>query len=179
MHGHQEEPPGTTHEVLVSRQAIYTPQLDVMAYTLRFPSGAGDPRGGVHGYQATAQELLTSFLERGLEVLVGPKQAFLPLTRGFVLLGYVTVFPPDRVVLALPSALTMDGELLEVLHEAAAHGYAIALAADQVHDPLPPLVEQAAFLTLDISAVDRPTLQHRVACLRPYALPMVAQQIQT
>ncbi len=104
MHGHQDSP-AVTHEVLVSRQAIYTPQLDVMAYTLRFPSGAGDPLGGVHGYQATAQGFLTSFLEMGLEALVGPKQAFIPLTRGFVLRGYVTVFPPDRVVLALPAAL--------------------------------------------------------------------------
>jgi EAL and modified HD-GYP domain-containing signal transduction protein len=73
----------------------------------------------------------------------------------------------------------VDGELLEVLQEVAAHGYAIALADNLLHEPRSPLVEQATFLTLDVAAMDRPTLQQRVACLRPYALPLVAQQVQT
>ena len=173
MHGHPGNLPEITHEVLMSRQAIYTPELDVIAYTLCFYSG------GMPDYQATAQGLLTSFLEIGLEALVGPKRVFLPLTRGFVLLGYGTMFPPERVVLALPTALTGDEELLEVLHEVSVQGYAIALADNLVHDPLPSFVEHATFLTLDVSAVDRPTLQQRVACLRSYALPLVAQQVQT
>src|SRR5262249_1976857 len=35
------------------------------------------------------------------------------------------------------------------------------------------------FLTLDVSSIDRPTLRQRMARLRSYALPIVAQQIQT
>jgi len=173
MQGQLENPLGTTHEVLVSRQAIYNPQLDVIAYTLCFHSGQ------MRDYQATAQGLLTSFLELGLEALVGPKRVFLPLTRGFVLMGYGTVFPPEQVVLVLPAALTGDEELLEVLHEVSAQGYAIALADNLVHDPAPACVEHATFLTLDVSALDRPTLAQRVACLQAYALPLVAQQVQT
>src|SRR5438093_3859809 len=173
MQGQLENPPGTTHEVLVSRQAIYNPQLDVIAYTLCFHSGE------LHDYQATAQGLLTSFLELGLEALVGPKRVFLPLTRGFVLMGYGTALPPEQVVLVLPAALTGDEELLAVLHEVSTQGYAIALADNLVHDPPPSFVEHATFLTLDVSALDRPTLAQRVACLQAYALPLVAQQVQT
>jgi EAL and modified HD-GYP domain-containing signal transduction protein len=158
---------------LVSRQAIYNPQLDVIAYTLCFHSGK------MPDYQATAQGLLTSFLELGLEALVGSKRAFLPLTRGFVLMGYGTAFPPERVVLELPAALTGDEELSEVLHEVSAQGYAIALADNLVHDPAPSFVQYATFLTLDVSTLDRPTLAQRVARLQTYALPLVAQQIQT
>lgn len=173
MQGQLENPPETTHEVLVSRQAIYNPQLDVTAYTLCFHSGE------MHDYQATAQGLLTSFLELGLEALVGPKRVFLPLTRGFVLMGYGTAFPPERVVLVLPAALTEDEELLEVLHEVSAQGYAIALADNLVHDPPPSCLEHATFLTLDVSTLERSTLAQRVACLQSYALPLVAQQVQT
>src|SRR5919108_1780296 len=129
MPGQLENPPRTTHEVLVSRQAIYNPQLDVIAYTLCFRSGER------YDYQATAQGLLTSFLELGLEALVGPKRAFLPLTRGFVLMGYGTAFPPERVVLELPAAFAGDEELLDVLHEVSSRGYAIALADNPVHVP--------------------------------------------
>jgi len=133
----------------------------------------------MYDFQATAQGLLTSFLERGLEALVGPKRVFLPLTRGFVLMGYGTAFPPERVVLVLPAALTGDEELLEVLQEVSAQGYAIALADNLEHAPLPSCVEHATFLTLNVSALDRPTLEQRVACLQSYALPLVAQQVQT
>ena len=158
---------------MVSRQAIYNPQLDVIAYTLCFHSGE------LHDFQTTAQGLLTSFLETGLEALVGPKRVFLPLTRGFALLGCGTAFPPERVVLVLPAALTGDEELLEVLHEVSAQGYAVALADNLVHDPLPACVEHATFLTLDVSTLDRSTLAQRVARLQAYALPLVAQQVQT
>ena len=173
MHAQLGNPPGTTHEVLVNRQAIYNSQLDVIAYTLCFRSGDR------YDYQATAQGLLTSFLELGLEALVGPKRVFLPLTRGFALLGYGTAFPPERVVLVLPATLTGDEELLEVFHDMSAQGYAIALADNLVHDPPPSCVEHATFLTLDVSALDRSTLAQRVACLQSYALPLVAQQVQT
>jgi len=163
----------TTREVLVSRQAIYTSQLDVMAYALCFDSG------GRRDYQATAQGLLTSVLDTGLQALVGQKLAFLPITRGFMLLGYPTVFPPEQVVLALPATLTVDEDVLEVVRDMSAHGYALALAHDLVHDSLPPLVEYATFLTFDVSSMDRPTLQHRVAGLRQYELPLVAQHVQS
>jgi len=173
MQGYAGNQSAITHEVLVSRQAIYNPQLDVIAYTLCFPSGK------MYDFHATAQGLLTSFLDTGLEALVGPKRVFLPLTRGFVLLGYGTAFPPERVVLVLPAALTEDEELREVLHEVSAQGYAIALADNLMHDPPPSCVEHATFLTLDVSALERPALAQRVACLQAYALPLVAQQVQT
>src|SRR5512145_2578028 len=122
MHGPVGNPPEIVHEVLVSRQAIYNPQLDVIAYTLCVHSAE------THDYQATAQGLINSFLELGLDAVVGPKRVFLPWTRGFVLLDYAMAFPPERVVLVLPAVLRGDEELLEVLHEVSAQGYAIALA---------------------------------------------------
>jgi len=179
MHERQGEPTSTGREVLVSRQAIYTPQLEVMAYTLLFDSHADDPGDGGHGYQTIAQGLLTSFLEIGLDTLVGPKRAFLPLTRGFLLLGYVDAFPPDRVVLALPAALTVDHDLIEVLHEVMARGYTIALDGTLAPETLQSLVECASFLRLDVTAVEPPTLEARVASLRQYPLPLVAMQVQT
>src|SRR5262245_5866785 len=111
MQGQLVDPAGTAQEVLVSRQAMYNHELDVIACSLDLRSGE------MHDYQSTAQGLRTSYRELGLEVLVGRKRVFLPLTRGFVLLGYGTAFPPERVVLVLPAALMGDEELLEVLHE--------------------------------------------------------------
>src|SRR5438067_2780355 len=124
MQEHPGERTTTQHAVFVSRQAIYTPQLEVMAYTLDFHSGVAPQGEREPGYQTLAQGLLTSFLEIGLDALVGPTPACLPVTRGVLLLGYVDAFPPDRVVLALPATVTVDDGLGEGLRAIAARGYA-------------------------------------------------------
>ena len=179
MQEHPGERTTTQHAVFVSRQAIYTPQLEVMAYTLDFHSGVAPQGEREPGYQTLAQGLLTSFLEIGLDALVGPTPAFLPVTRGVLLLGYVDAFPPDRVVLALPATVTVDDDLGESLRAIAARGYALALDGGLALDVLQPLVACATFLTLDVSAMDRATLAAHVASLRPYALPLVALQVPT
>ena len=87
------------YEVFVGRQPIYTQQLDVFAYELLFRRGEMQHAGVTDGNQATAQVLVNTFLELGLDTLVGPKRAFVNLTRDFLLQDYSLVFPADRVVL--------------------------------------------------------------------------------
>ncbi len=59
------------YEIFVGRQPIYTQQLDVFAYELLFRSGELQHAGVTDGNQATAQVLVNTFLELGLETLVG------------------------------------------------------------------------------------------------------------
>lgn len=114
-------PTATRRTVLVNRQAIYTPHLEVMAYRLdcqrRVPEPGGEPASPL-----LAQGLLTSVLDIGLEALVGPLPAFLPVTRGVLQLGALHALPPGRVVLALPATIMADPDLGEDLRAIAAYG---------------------------------------------------------
>src|SRR5262249_14681941 len=96
--------------VLVHRQAIYTPQLEGMAYLLD-----GQHRGAAPGEEPAshtlARGLLTSVLDLGLEALVGPLPAVLPVTPGVLRLGALHALPPGRVVLALPATITAEADL--------------------------------------------------------------------
>lgn len=70
-----------TYDVFVGRQPIYTREMDVFAYELLFRSGEAQHAHVTDGNQATAQVLVNTFLELGLETLVGNKRAFINLTR--------------------------------------------------------------------------------------------------
>ena len=53
------------------------------AYELLFRSGESNHARVTDGDQATSQVILNTFMELGLETIVGSKLAFINLTRGF------------------------------------------------------------------------------------------------
>ncbi len=71
--------------VFVGRQPIYDNELNVVAYELLFRRYATGNANVVDGDQATSQVILNSFMEIGLDRLVGDEPAFINLTRSFIL----------------------------------------------------------------------------------------------
>jgi EAL and modified HD-GYP domain-containing signal transduction protein len=163
----------------VGRQPIYDLQLNVIAYELLFRSSETNQAGPLEPFQATAQVLLNTFLEIGLEALVGPKRAFINFSRGFLLLDYMQLFPPDRVGIEVLEGTVVDAELLEAVRQLSARGYTIALDDFILHDHLRPLVELADLIKLDILALERPALEEHVALLRPYGVKLLAEKVET
>jgi c-di-GMP phosphodiesterase len=170
-------PTATRHTVLVHRQAVYTPQLEVMAYLLDFHSGAPTP--GAPASPSLAQGLLTGVLDLGLERLVGPMPAVLSVTPGVLQLGALQEVPPGRVVLALPATVTAEGECQDALRALAARGHALALDGAVAPNVLEPLVPWATLLTLTVATEPYPAVAAQVARLHRYGRPLVALQVPT
>ena len=179
LEGSQETVACPGHDICVSRQPIFDCQRQVFAYDLLFYPAAAAQAGRVQDFQATAQGLLQTFLEIGLEAVVGTQRAFLPLTRGFLLFGYASVFPADRVVLELSMGTPVDADLLEVLHALAAQGYTIALGDFTCHDSPPALVTLADIVKIDIQALDCSTVEKYVALLQPCEVTLLATKVAT
>jgi len=168
-----------TYEVFVGRQPIYTPQLDVFAYELLFRSGEVQHAGVTDGNQATAHVLVNTFLELGLDTLVGSKRAFVNLTRDFLLQDYSLVFPADRMVLEVLEDVAVDADLLAALRNLSAQGYIIALDDFFYQEHLRPLVELADIIKIDVLASGRTTVAEHVQCLRQYDVQLLAEKVET
>ncbi|GIX48625.1 MAG: histidine kinase [Candidatus Tectimicrobiota bacterium] len=166
-------------DVFVGRQPIYDRQLDVFAYELLFRSGEANQARFVDGDLATSQVILNTFLEIGLDTIVGQKRAFINLTRGFLLQDCSHVFPAKRVVLEVLEDVHVDAELLAAVRRLAAAGYTIALDDFVYHERLRPLVELADIVKVDVLALDRETLREHVARLRPYGVRLLAEKVET
>ena len=168
------------HDVFVGRQPIYTRQLDVFAYELLFRSGEVQQASFVDGTRATATVLVNAFVEIGLDTIVGAHTpALVNFTRDFLLQDYAAIFPPDRVVLEILENVTVDDDLIAAMRRLSAQGYRFALDDFIYHDHLQPLVELADLVKLDVHALDRTSLEAHVARLRPYAVKLVAEKVET
>ena len=167
------------YEVFVGRQPIYTQQLDVFAYELLFRRGEMQHAEVTDGNQATAHVLVNTFLELGLDTLVGSKGAFINLTRDFLLQDYSLVFPADRVVLEVLEDVVVDDDVLAALRNLSAQGYIIALDDFCYQEHLRPLVELADIIKIDVLASGRTTVAEQVKLLRHYDVQLLAEKVET
>lgn len=166
-------------DVFVGRQPIYDRGLEVVAYELLFRSSEGNQAGVLDGDLATSQVLHNTFVEIGLDTIVGQKLAFVNFTRGFILQDYTTIFPARRVVVEILEDITVDAELITAVRALSAQGYTIALDDFVFRDYLRPLVEIADIIKVDILALDRPTLQENVTQLRQFNVRLLAEKVET
>jgi EAL and modified HD-GYP domain-containing signal transduction protein len=167
------------HDIFVGRQPIYDRGLEVVAYELLFRSGESNRAGVVDGDLATSQVLHNTFVEIGLDTIVGCKLAFINFTRGFILQDYTAVFPADRVVIEVLEDIAVDAALLTAIRALSTQGYTIALDDFVLRDHLRPLLEVADIVKVDILTLDRPTLQEYVTQLRPYNVQLLAEKVET
>ena len=88
-------------EIFVGRQPIYNRNLGIHAYELLFRSGEQHNGAGIgmtSADGATSQTIINSFLEIGLDKLVGNRYACINLTEQFLLEEDALPISPDRTV---------------------------------------------------------------------------------
>ena len=164
----------------VARQAIFDLKLDVVGYELLFRQKAGDTTANFSDRdQASMRVLLDSFLDLGLDQLVGQLPAFLNLTRTFFLAAQNMPLPRDRVVLELLEDEKIDQPLIESIRGYAQSGYRIALD-DFVYSPqMDPLLEIADIVKVDVLALSPSEIEKTVRKIRPYNVVMLAEKVET
>jgi EAL and modified HD-GYP domain-containing signal transduction protein len=155
-----------TREFSVARQPILDAQLRVVGYELLFRAPGARTAQVVDAEAATSSVIVDSFMEIGLDEIVGEHLAYLNVSRDFLMSVRPLPLPPGRVVLELLENQAIDDELLTVLRELVADGFTLALD-DFRHTPeSEPLLELASIVKLDVLALDEEELLEQVALLR-------------
>lgn len=168
-----------TNVAFVGRQPIYGQSIDVFAYELLFRNNEINRASFTDGDAATAQVMLNTFVEIGLDHIVDNHLAFINLTRDFVLGNYCVALPKDRVVLEVLENMGVDQELMDALQRLSKLGYRIALDDFVYHESLKPLVELADIIKVDVLELDRDTVAQHVKILRQYPVKLLAEKVET
>ena len=145
-------------EVFVGRQPIYNRQLKVIGYELLFRSYSGGTAEFLDGDSATSQVILNTFMEIGLEQLVGSGLAFINLTRGFFLDKLPLPMLEEKVVIEVLENITIDDEFIEAVQFLSDRGYQIALDDVVNPDDVEPLLDIADIVKVDLMDIDRSRL---------------------
>src|SRR6185295_7903735 len=173
------ETPTRRDKAFVARQPIYREDLKVFAYELLLRQNDLNAPAFTKGDQATAQVLLDTFMEIGLDRVVGPNLAFVTVSRNFLLSGYCQSLPKDRLVLQLPEDTFPDTPVLDVLSKLATEGYVLAFNLARYAEWLRPILALTDIVNPDVKTLDRETIGKEIELLREFEVRIQAKNVQT
>ena len=166
-------------DIYIGRQPIYDRDLKLYAYELLFRTASDNRADFVDGDQATTDVIVNTFLEIGLDNIVGNHLAFINLTRAFFVGEHTISLPKNRVVLELLEDIDADEEVIAGVRRLADQDYSIALDDFIYRESLLPLVDLARIVKIDLTRLDREGVREHVRQLRHYPLRLLAEKVET
>ena len=159
--------------VYVGRQPIFDRELNVFAYELLYRSATQGGPAGVSGDLATSQTIVNTFMEIGLDRMVGTKPAAINLTEQFLLGENKLPFSPDQVILEILEDVPVSPPLVEAVQRLSKTGYTIALD-DYLFNPAhEPLLRLADIIKIDLMALTEAELEEHVRILRGFDVKLL------
>jgi EAL and modified HD-GYP domain-containing signal transduction protein len=165
--------------ILVSRQPIFRWNMTELGYELLFRASDEDRASFLDGDQATAQVIANTFLDIGLDEMVGQKLAFINFDRKLLLGNYCECLPRERVVLEVLETVEPDATLLKRLQELRDRGYRIALDDFLCTESSNRLLEVATFIKFEIPRDDWSSLEQSVQAVKKYPVQLIAEKVET
>lgn len=166
-------------QISVGRQAIYDRRMQVYGYELLYREGETANAPGVDGNEATARVILNSFMELGLERIVGQRRAFINFTQDFFTGQPPMLLEKGRVVLEILEDVVVNDQLLENVARLLAEGYTLALDDFEFEQKWEKLLPLVRIVKVEIPAVELSHLPRRIAKLKKHRVKLLAEKVET
>ncbi len=153
--------------------------MSVFGYELLFRDGDSNSASFPDGSGATAQVIVNTFMDIGLEEMVGRHLAFINFERKLLLDNYCESLPPERVVLEVLETVEADSAIMKRLDRLRSKGYRIALDDFVCSEPYSPLLEFADFVKFDLLATDEPAIDRALSIITKYPIKLLAEKVET
>ncbi|MBU8920594.1 MAG: HDOD domain-containing protein [Bacteroidales bacterium] len=167
-------------DVFVGRQPIYNRKLKVIGYELLYRHrGDAQTAQFSDGESAVSNVIMNTFVDIGLENLVGRKLAFINFPRGFLTGEHPIPLPPAKVVIEVLEDIEVDDQVIESVRDLRDQGFKIAL--DDIVDPdgKEPLLDIAWVAKVDLRQIRAAELTGCVRKLRSHGVKILAEKIET
>lgn len=167
-------------DIFIGRQPIFNVDLNVYAYELLFRSSEDQATVSIiDGDTATSQVMLNTFVDIGLENLVGRHKAFINLTQYFLQDPDRVAIPPGQVVFEVLEDVEPEENVIETLKELKKRGYTIALDDFVFAEHLQPMIDLADIIKIDVMALSHDETEQHVTRLRSQNKILLAEKIET
>jgi c-di-GMP phosphodiesterase len=176
-------PPGTPEpaedSVHLGRQPVFDSELDVVGYELLFRRSVANAADVRDPEEATADVVVKTFADFGLDTVVGHKLAFVNLPEGFLAGRHPLPFAPERVVLEVLEDVVADPEILDGMRRLRERGFRFALDDFVWSEQAAPLIELCDYVKLDVLTYSADELSSVVRRLRPTTVQLLAEKVET
>src|SRR4029077_13738643 len=162
----------------LARQPILNRARELFAYELLFRNSIQNSCDGLDLELASTSVMDTSFLI-GFEKITAGHPMFINCPRDFLLRDYVSLFPPNLVVVEILENIKPDQEVIDACHRLKLTGYSIALD-DFVDSPRwAPLVALADIIKVDFRLTDSKERRALVSRYAGKGIRMLAEKVET
>lgn len=169
-------------EVFVAKQPIMNSNQEIFAYELLYRSSKENSFPNIDGDHATADVIINSYLNIGIEELSNGKLCFINFTEKLLQLRLPTYFGPREIVVEILESVRPTDEIIEICKELKEKGFQIALDDVVVNDNDPfsnPLFQYADFIKVDFLATSLEIRKKVESIARRLQIKMVAEKIET
>jgi EAL and modified HD-GYP domain-containing signal transduction protein len=168
-------------DIYVGRQPIYDRKIRIFGYELLFRAGqhTADAFEQIGADGATSTTIINSFLEIGLEKLVGEHYAFINLTEKFLLSEDALPISPRQVVLEILENIPISNDIVNAAERLKLQGYMLALD-DYIYNPShKPLISLVDIIKIDILQLAQQQLIEHAEILQQHNVKLLAEKVET
>jgi c-di-GMP-related signal transduction protein len=166
-------------DIYVARQPIFDPKKNIFGYELLFRDSMENVFSGVDGNTATSKLLSNSFLNIGIDRLIGKGVAFINFTKDLLVNQLPKLFPNEQLVIEILENVEPDDEVIESCIELSKLGYTIALDDFFYYEGMEPLIALADIIKFDFVSMPINEISDIIGKLSKYNLKLLAEKVET
>ncbi len=167
-------------DIFIGRQPIYNRNLGVYAYEILFRDGCRNNTGQNFNEDiATAQVINNTFLEIGLDKLVGSSMVCINTTERLLLNEDESPLPADRTILDIQPTININEDTLSALKRLKKAGFTLALEGFLDTPKFDELLEHIDIFNLDIHQYSKKENLVWLNKLKKLNIKVLAEKVET
>jgi len=166
--------------IFVGRQPIYNRNLGIYGYEMLFRSGDtnnADSKLSENG--ATSQVIINTFIDMGLNNLVGNSKACINLTERFLLNNDAIPLPPESIILDVQASTPINEHTLAALKRLKNAGFTLALEGFHCTPNFSDFLKLTDLFKIDVRNNTRKEIASHIKHLKKFNLEILAEKIET
>ena len=167
------------NNIFIARQPIYNRSDSLMGYELLYRAGDTDVAEFEDGKLASTEVILNSFINIGVDSLVGSAKAFINIPEELILNETLTPMFENQTVLEILEDIKPTAEVVAGVRRLKEQGYEIALDDFIYSSEYDELLEIADYVKIDVIELNTEQVMQHLNLLKKYDLKLIAEKIET
>lgn len=165
--------------IFVARQPIYDRSNQLIGYELLYRAGDTDVAEFSDGDLASSEVILNSFMNIGIDSLVGSSKAFINITEKFILNDSLTPMFENQTVLEILEDVKPTKEVVAGVKRLKEQGYQIALDDFKYSPEYDELLSLSDYVKIDVISLDTEQVVQQLNFLKKFDVRIVAEKVET
>ncbi len=169
-----------SHDTFLARQPIVDGKHNLIGYELLFRGSSHSTTANVDdAYQAGLNVMAATLFDMGTEWLLKGKLAFVNMDEATLMSDFVSLLPPQKIVIEILETVEASPELLARLDELKAAGFRFALDKYRPGANVDMLLPYATYIKLDVAELGQAGTAEALKGLYKLPARLVAEKVES